>query len=78
MKFQLLAGVCAALALSACAPPKIGAEAVVAKVYAPYVSHEAERGGPSFDALPVYSKSFKTEIDRGLGILKQVLDEING
>jgi hypothetical protein len=53
-------------AFGACAPAAGGPETVVKALYAPYLSHAAEQGGFDWDKAPVYSKAFKTEIERGL------------
>src|SRR6187549_3481090 len=40
-------------------------EKTIEELYAPYVSHAADRGESSWEKAPVYSMSFKTAIDRG-------------
>ena len=46
-------------------PPETTPEKTIETLYAPYVSHAAERAGFSWEKAEVYSKSLKSEIDRG-------------
>ena len=56
----------AALALAACAHAASAPEALVQSLYAPYLSHAAETGESAWESAPVYTRAFKTEIDRGI------------
>ena len=54
----------AALAIGACAgPPAPGPDRVIEGLYAPYISHAAEKNGGEWDKAPIYSQGFKAAID---------------
>jgi len=53
------------LYLAACAPSIAPPEKTIEDLYAPYVSHAAERGESTWEKAGVYSKNFKAAIDRG-------------
>ena len=57
--------VVSSLLLMGCAAKIPPPEKTIEELYAPYVSHAAERGESSWEKAPVYSKSFKAAIDRG-------------
>jgi hypothetical protein len=53
------------LSLLGCAKPVPPPEKAIESLYAPYVSHAAERGESTWEKASVFSKGFKAAIDRG-------------
>jgi len=59
--------ICAAIALGllACTKAVPPPEKTIEGLYAPYLSHAAEKGESPWEKAPIYSKKFKAAIDRG-------------
>ena len=51
--------------VAACSPKVPPPENTIQALYAPYVSHDAEHGKPTWEKAVVYSKKFRKAIDRG-------------
>jgi len=54
-----------ALGLLGCAKAVPPPEKTIEMLYAPYLSHAAEKGESTWEKAPVYSKKFKAALDRG-------------
>jgi len=69
MNRMKIIAICVGLSLLGCAkpvpPPEKTPDKTIEALYAPYLSHAAERGESTWEKSAVYSKNFKAAIDRG-------------